>query len=204
MIRNGDIIEGYTILATANGKALAHSETAPDPYVVWFIDADGCGVHTGYYRQTKEDAEWDFCCKAFPWFEDNAPVNMIEDEAEKRIQEFNYFLDEAKNAVDLAKALVEDMVLEYSRLHGKEEAPQQHAEEHKKKEVVERFKSIIEKNTERFVETLIGTISSVNDIDSVLQVLDCGFPLRYAASSIWEDCSSNILKDIWDINTSLL
>lgn len=125
MIRNGDVIQGYTILATANGMALAHSETAPDPYVVWFIDEDGCGVRNGRYLQTKEDAEWDFCCKAFPWFEDNAPVNMIEDEAEKRIQDFNDFLDEAKNAVDMAKALVEDMVLEHGRLQGKKEAPQE-------------------------------------------------------------------------------
>ena len=132
MIRNGDVIHGYTILATANGMALAHSETAPDPYVVWFIDEDGCGVRNGSYLQTKEDAEWDFCCKAFPWFEDNAPVNMIEDEAEKRIQDFNDFLDEAKNAVDMAKALVEDMVLEHGRLQGKKEAPQEESAEEQK------------------------------------------------------------------------
>ena len=132
MIRNNDVIEGYTILATANGMALAHSKTAPDPYVVWFIDEDGCGVRNGRYQQTKEDAEWDFCCKAFPWFEDNAPVNMIEDEAEKRIQDFNDFLDEAKNAVEMAKALVEDMVLEHGRLQGKKEAPQEESAEHKR------------------------------------------------------------------------
>ena len=116
MIRNGDKIQSYTILATANGMALAHSETAPDPYVVWFIDEDGCGVRSGKYQQTKEDAEWDFCCKAFPWFEDNAPVNMIEDEAAERIEEFQKYLGKARSAIDSAANLVEDMVLEHSKL----------------------------------------------------------------------------------------
>ena len=133
MIRNGDVIQGYTILATANGMALAHSETAPDPYVVWFIDEDGCGVRNGRYQQTKEDAEWDFCCKAFPWFEDNAPVNMIENEAAERIDSFNYQLDEAKErvdacrsvideaqaAIDSAYALVEELVMEHCKLASK-------------------------------------------------------------------------------------
>lgn len=125
MIRNGDKIQSYTILATANGMALAHSETAPDPYVVWFIDEDGCGVRSGRYQQTKEDAEWDFCCKAFPWFEDNAPVNMIEDEAAERIEEFQMYLGKARSAIDSAATLVEDMVLEHGMLQGKKEAPQE-------------------------------------------------------------------------------
>lgn len=131
MIRNDDVIQGYTILATANGMALAHSKTAPDPYIVWNIDADGSGVHSGSYKQTKEDAEWDFCCKAFPWFEDNAPVNMIEDEAAERIEEFQKYLGKARSAIDSAATLVEDMVAEYSRLEGKKEAPQEESAEHK-------------------------------------------------------------------------
>ena len=129
MIKNGDVIQGYTILATANGMALAHSKTAPDPYVVWFIDEDGCGVRNGRYQQTKEDAEWDFCCKAFSWFEDNAPVNMIEDEAAERIEEFQKYLDKARSAIDSAATLVEDMVAEHSRLDGKKEAPQEESAE---------------------------------------------------------------------------
>lgn len=129
MIRNGDVIQGYTILATANGMALAHSKTAPDPYVVWFIDEDGCGVRNGKYQQTKDDAEWDFCCKAFPWFGDNAPVNMIEDEAAERIEEFQKYLGKARSAIDSAATLVEDMVAEHSRLEGKKEAPQEESAE---------------------------------------------------------------------------
>ena len=129
MIRNGDVIHGYTILSTANGMALAHSETAPDPYVVWFIDEDGCGVRNGRYQQTKEDAEWDFCCKAFPWFEDNAPVNMIEDEAAERIEEFKQCIEDARTALFHAAILVDDMVLEHSKLQGKKEAPQEESTE---------------------------------------------------------------------------
>ncbi len=41
MIRNNDIIQGYTVLMVANGMVLAHSETAPDPYVVWHTAENG-------------------------------------------------------------------------------------------------------------------------------------------------------------------
>ncbi|MEI3015487.1 MAG: hypothetical protein V8T38_00005 [Oscillospiraceae bacterium] len=59
MIRNNDIIQGYTVLMVANGMVLAHSETAPDPYVVWHT-ANGNDVYGGKYLPNKEDAEWDF------------------------------------------------------------------------------------------------------------------------------------------------
>ena len=81
MIRNNDIIQGYTVLMVANGMILAHSKTAPDPYVVWHTAENGNDVYDGKYLPNKEDAEWDFCTKAFPWFEDNAPINIIEDNA---------------------------------------------------------------------------------------------------------------------------
>ena len=77
MIRNNDIIQGYTVLMVANGMILAHSKTAPDPYVVWHTAENGNDVYGGKYLPNKEDAEWDFCTKAFPWFEDNAPINII-------------------------------------------------------------------------------------------------------------------------------
>ena len=50
MIRNNDIIQGYTVLMVANGMVLAHSETAPDPYVVWHTAENGNDVR--YLRQT--------------------------------------------------------------------------------------------------------------------------------------------------------
>lgn len=129
MIKNGDIIKGYTVMTVANGIALAHSTTAPDPYVVWRIDNDGSGVHSGTYTKSKEDAEWDFCCKAFPWFEDNAPVNMIDDVAEERITEFKDCLNKARTAIDMAALLVEDMVAERYKLVGKKEAPPEESTE---------------------------------------------------------------------------
>ena len=136
MIRNNDIIQGYTVLMVANGMVLAHSETAPDPYVVWHITENGNDVYGGKYLPNKEDAEWDFCAKAFPWFEDNAPINIIEDKAAERIDSFNWHFDSAKERVEScrsvldeiqeaitnAAALVEDMVVEHEKLVGKKES----------------------------------------------------------------------------------
>lgn len=143
MIRNNDIIHGYTVLAVANGMILAHSATAPDPYVVWHTTEDGSGVYDGKYMTSKGDAEWDFCAKAFPWFEDNAPINIIEDKAAEKIDSFKWYLDGAKErvescrsvldeiqeAIDNATALVEDMVAEHEKLVEKKEAPQEESAE---------------------------------------------------------------------------
>ena len=96
-------------------------------------------MYGGNYQSSKEDAEWDFCCKAFPWFEDNAPINVIEDRAAERIDNFNGYLDDAREsanycrtvldeiqeAIDNAAALVEDMVAEHEKLVSKKEAPQE-------------------------------------------------------------------------------
>lgn len=138
MIRNNDIIQGYTVLMVANGIVLAHSETAPDPYVVWHTAENGNDVYGGKYLPNKEDAEWDFCTKAFLWFEDNAPINVIEDNAAEKIDSFKWYLDDAKErvescrsvldeiqeAIDNASALVENMVAEHEKLVSKKEAPQ--------------------------------------------------------------------------------
>lgn len=129
MIRNGDVIKGYTVLAVANGIVLAESKTAPDPYVVWRIDADCHGVYSGSYMKNREDAEWDFCVKAFPWFEDNAPVNMIEDAEEERIAEFKDYLSAAEKAIRAAADSVEAMVAEHGRLERKEASPEEGAEQ---------------------------------------------------------------------------
>lgn len=125
MIRNNDIIQGYTVLMVANGMILAHSKTAPDPYVVWHTAENGDDVYDGKYLPNKEDAEWDFCMKAFPWFEDNAPITMIKDEAQKRIENFKSHLEQARTAIDFAAALVEDMVAEHERLISNKKAPQE-------------------------------------------------------------------------------
>lgn len=93
-------------------------------------------MYGGKYQSNKEDAEWDFCMKAFPWFEDNAPINVIEDNAAEKIDSFNWYLDGAKEriescrsvldeiqeAIDNASALVEDMVAEHEKLVSKKEA----------------------------------------------------------------------------------
>ena len=125
MIRNNDIIQGYTVLMVANGMVLAHSKIAPDPYVVWHIAKNGNEVYDGKYMLIKEDAEWDFCMKAFPWFEDNAPVTMIEDEVDKTQKTLKYLLQGARECIVGASAKVDELVKEHARLMGKEKAPQE-------------------------------------------------------------------------------
>ncbi len=129
MIRNNDIIQGYTVLMVANGMVLAHSETAPDPYVVWHTTEDRSGVYDGKYLPNKEDAEWDFCMKAFPWFEDNAPITMIEDEVDKTQKTLKYLLQGARECIVGATAKVDELVKEHARLMGKAKAPQKSAEQ---------------------------------------------------------------------------
>lgn len=73
-------VQSYTIIAFTNGYAMGHSATASNSYVVWKVDDDGNGVSCGHYFNDREEAEWDFCARAFEWFEDNVNIHMIEDE----------------------------------------------------------------------------------------------------------------------------
>ncbi len=72
-------IQSYVIIAAANGYVMGKSFTAPSPYAVWQVDDDGKGVCCGHYFVDREEAEWDFCARAFEWFEDNMYIHMIED-----------------------------------------------------------------------------------------------------------------------------
>ncbi len=78
----GSVIQGYVITAMAGGYVMGESPRAPSPYVVWQVDDDGAGVCCGHYFNDREEAEWDFCARAFEWFEDNVNVHMIEDDQE--------------------------------------------------------------------------------------------------------------------------
>lgn len=75
----GGKIQSYAIIAEANGYVMGKSPTAPSPYAVWEVDDDGKGVCCGHYFVDREEAEWDFCARAFEWFEDNVYIHMIED-----------------------------------------------------------------------------------------------------------------------------
>ncbi len=79
MIFIGIKIQSYVIIAKANGYVMGKSPTAPSPYAVWEVDDDGEGVCCGHYFVDREEAEWDFCARAFDWFEDNMYIHMIED-----------------------------------------------------------------------------------------------------------------------------
>lgn len=71
--------QSYVMIAEANGYVMGKSPTAPSPYAVWQVDDDGKGVCCGHYFVDREEAEWDFCARAFEWFEDNMYIHMIED-----------------------------------------------------------------------------------------------------------------------------
>ena len=112
MINIGTEIGGYRVTAMANGYALAVSETAPNPFVVWTLDDDGEGVCVGHYFNEREDAEWDFCARAFEWFEDNVNITMIEDDTEEQtasLHECYQNIKSAREAVAKAAQMVDEM-----------------------------------------------------------------------------------------------
>ncbi|MDE7362858.1 MAG: hypothetical protein K2N38_13095 [Oscillospiraceae bacterium] len=76
----GVTIQSYMIIAVANGYVMGKSPAAPQPYAVWKVDDDGKGVSIGHYFVDREEAEWDFCARAFEWFEDNVNIHMVEDD----------------------------------------------------------------------------------------------------------------------------
>lgn len=79
MIFIGININSYKIIAKANGYVIGKSKTNPCPYVVWKIYDDVEDIVTlGHYFVDREEAEWDFCARAFEWFEDNMYIHMIE------------------------------------------------------------------------------------------------------------------------------
>lgn len=56
MIKFGDMIDSYRVIGLSDMKVLAQSENAPDPYVVWSLNNDKRGVHSGSYRKNIESA----------------------------------------------------------------------------------------------------------------------------------------------------
>ena len=115
MINIGTEIGGYKVVAMANGYALAESQTAPNPFVVWTVDKDGEGVCIGHYFNDRGEAEWDFCARAFEWFEDNVNITMIEDGAEEQVKILDG-IKSAREAVAKAAQMVEEMCDELDKL----------------------------------------------------------------------------------------
>ena len=128
MINIGTEIGGYKVTAMANGYALAVSETAPNPFVVWTLDDDGEGVCVGHYFNEREDAEWDFCARAFEWFEDNMNITITEDiavsdENTAPLHEYLNGIKEAREAVAKAAQMVEEMCDELDKLKAERNIP---------------------------------------------------------------------------------
>ena len=109
MINIGRSIHGYTVRAMAYGFVLGCAVTplTPAPYVVYRLTDDCCGVRSGEYFENLTDAEWEFCGRAFGWFEDNAPVNVIEDEVIDHIRA-------ARESIAKATAIVDELIAMFS------------------------------------------------------------------------------------------
>lgn len=117
MIFIGIKIQSYVIIAKANGYVMGKSPTAPSPYAVWEVDDDGEGVCCGHYFVDREEAEWDFCARAFEWFEDNMYIHVIENNADEQLED--KLLDGLRKIrSDLADTsrLVDEMCAEVDRL----------------------------------------------------------------------------------------
>lgn len=110
-------IQSYVIISAANGYVLGRSFSAPSPYAVWKVDDDGKGVSCGHYFVDREEAEWDFCARAFEWFEDNMYIHMIEDNTDERLED-KLLSGLKKIRADLADTarLVDEMCAEVDRL----------------------------------------------------------------------------------------
>lgn len=116
----GKFIQGYRIFGMANGYVMGKSPTAPSPYAVWQVDNDGNGVCCGHYFVDREEAEWDFCARAFEWFEDNMYIHMIEDDDKGEIEpsERRLISGFKKIRADMTAAsqLIDEMCAEVDRL----------------------------------------------------------------------------------------
>ncbi len=84
MIQIGTVISGFKIYGICGEHCIAESipHREIEPFVVWTIDSDGNGVHTGRYFSDRMDAEWEFASLAFPWFQDNVNINFKAETAE--------------------------------------------------------------------------------------------------------------------------
>lgn len=118
MVAIGIKIQSYVIIAEANGYVMGKSPTAPSPYAVWQVDDDGEGLCCGHYFVDREEAEWDFCARAFEWFEDNMYIHMIEDNKPLTddliggLRQIRADLAGAAKLVDEMSAIVDDLKAE--------------------------------------------------------------------------------------------
>ncbi len=161
MINIGTEIGGYKVTAAANGFALAESKTAPNPFVVWTVDDDGEGVCVGHYFNEREEAEWDFCARAFEWFEDNVNILMIEDENEEQaasLHECYQGIKSAREAVAKAAQMVEEMCDELDRLKAEKNIYPQ----------IEYISQCVGSGWENHINSVIETINYINSINQRL------------------------------------
>ncbi len=101
MISVGSVIENREIISIFDNKyCLAKClGESPDEFVVWNIDNDHNGVHTGRYYNNRMDAEWCYAALCFDWFEDNVHINMVEEKELTLFEKLNKEIEYAKTSL---------------------------------------------------------------------------------------------------------
>lgn len=82
MINIGTIIDGFEVYGICGRYCIARntSQGTEALYAVWTIDTEVKLVQTSKCFTDQMDAEWEFASLAFPWFQDNVNINIIEDQ----------------------------------------------------------------------------------------------------------------------------
>ncbi len=92
-------IQDYEVFGIFNGYCIAFNRKAPDPYVVWTIDSNKCGVRNGRYFGAKAEAVSKFAECAFGIVSDKA-----HEEAEHNVSET------WENAPEISERVFEDII----------------------------------------------------------------------------------------------
>lgn len=167
MINIGTRINGYIIIAAANGYVLAANSAAPSRFVVWTVDDDGHGVHTGRYFNDRMDAEWEFCGLAFEWFQDNVLISYEEDaEFEARaenahVSALEESLSAAHRSLAAAIDLVEELFAEHERLCPKEDRVTDEPIDKVAREFAEDFENMVNASS---LDSFTASVSILNDL----------------------------------------
>lgn len=113
-IHIGSVIQNYTVISIYENEHCLAENRFSGSYAVWNIDANRCGVNSGYYCKDRGEAERNYFSRCFRWYssyeEDDENMWSLEDETPVRLskflnlnsdddKEFSLFAPDEKSAV---------------------------------------------------------------------------------------------------------
>lgn len=90
-IHIGSVIQGYAVISIYGQEHCLAENKISGSYVVWNIDASRCGVNSGYYCRSREEAERNYFSRCFRWFnepEEDYDMWSLEDETPVKLSKF--------------------------------------------------------------------------------------------------------------------